>query len=74
MYLYTDAIDFAPFGSEENRRSRSTEIANPSEDKVPRPSPKSIYRLADKASTDPPVPVRYVYGLTKLPYSTMSLH
>ncbi|KAF9785437.1 hypothetical protein BJ322DRAFT_830823 [Thelephora terrestris] len=48
MYLYTDAIEFAPFGSEQNRRSRSAEIANPSEDKVPRPSPKSIYRLADK--------------------------
>jgi hypothetical protein len=48
MYLYTDAIDFAPFGSEVNRRSRSAEIVDPSDNKVPRPSPKSIYRLADK--------------------------
>jgi len=48
MYLYTDTIEFAQFGSEENRRSRSAEIVTPSDDKVPRPSPKSIYRLADK--------------------------
>ena len=48
MYLYTNVIEFAPFGSEENRRSRSAEIVSPSDDKVPRPSPKSIYRLADK--------------------------
>ena len=48
MYLYTDEIEFAPFGSEENRRSRGTEIADSSDKKVPRPSPKSIYRLADK--------------------------
>jgi len=48
MYLYTDAIEFAPFGSKENRRSRSAEIVTPSDDKIPRPSPKSIYRLADK--------------------------
>ena len=48
MYLYTNTIEFAPFGSKENRRSRSAEIATPSDDKVPRPSPKSIYRLADK--------------------------
>jgi hypothetical protein len=48
MYLYTDVIEFAPFGSRENRRSRSAEIVTLSDDKVPRPSPKSIYRLADK--------------------------
>ena len=48
MYLYTNAIEFAPFGSEENRRSRSAEIVDASDSKVPRPSPKSIYRLADK--------------------------
>ena len=48
MYLYTDTIEFAPFGSEENRRSRSAEFVTPSDDKVPRPSPKSIYRFADK--------------------------
>ena len=50
MYLYTNVIEFAPFGSYENRRSRSAEIVTPSDDKVPRPSPKSIYRLADKVS------------------------
>ena len=48
MYLYTDAIEFSPFGSEGNRRSRSIEIVDPSDDKIPLPSPKSIYRLADK--------------------------
>jgi len=48
MYLYTGVIEFAPFGSKENRRSRSAEIVTLSDDKVPRPSPKSIYRLADK--------------------------
>ncbi|KAF9790973.1 hypothetical protein BJ322DRAFT_1039080 [Thelephora terrestris] len=48
MYLYTNAIEFAQFGSEVNRRSRSAEIVDPSHNKVPRPSPKSIYRLADK--------------------------
>ena len=56
MYLYTNAIEFAPFGSEENRRSRSTEIVTPSDDKVPRPSPKSIYRLADKVRLQPSQP------------------
>ena len=48
MYLYTGVVEFAPFGSEENRRSRSAEIVDHSDDTVPRPSPKSIYRLADK--------------------------
>ena len=47
MYLYTDAVYFAQFGSKVNRRSRSTEIVTPPDDKVPT-SPKSIYRLADK--------------------------
>jgi len=51
MYLYTDEIQFAPFGSQENRRSRSAEIVTASGDEVPRPSPKSIYRLADKVCT-----------------------
>ena len=51
MYLYTKAIEFAPFGSDENRRSRSAEIVTPSDNRVPRPSPKSIYRLADKVCT-----------------------
>ena len=45
-------IEFAPFGSEENRRSWSTEIVGSSDYKVPRPSPKSIYRLADKVCSE----------------------
>ena len=61
MYLYTSAIEFAPFGSNENRRSRSAEIVTPSDDKVPRPSPKSIYRLADKVCTRPPYPSQAPY-------------
>ncbi|KAF9645692.1 hypothetical protein BDM02DRAFT_471820 [Thelephora ganbajun] len=48
MYLYTNMIEFAPFGSKQNRRLRSADFVTPSDDKVPRPSPKSIYRLADK--------------------------
>ena len=48
MYLYTDAIEFAPFGSEENRNSRRAETVNLSDDMVHPPSPKSVYRLADK--------------------------
>ncbi|KAF9785359.1 hypothetical protein BJ322DRAFT_826989 [Thelephora terrestris] len=46
MYLYTGQIEFAPYGSEENRRSRSVEIVSTSDDSIPQPSPKSIYRLA----------------------------
>lgn len=56
LYLYTNSIEFAPFGSEENRRSRSPEIAWTSEGEIPKPSPKSIYRLADKVSGPDPVP------------------
>ncbi|KAF9645618.1 hypothetical protein BDM02DRAFT_3271586 [Thelephora ganbajun] len=48
VYLYTSHINFAPYGSEENRKSRSSEIVSLSEGSIPRPSPKSIYRLADK--------------------------
>ena len=53
LYLYTNSIEFAPYGSEDNRKSRSAEIVSVSEDSIPRPSPKSIYRLADKVSGDP---------------------
>jgi hypothetical protein len=51
LYLYTDSIGFALFGSKENRRSRSSEIAWALEGEIPEPSPKSIYRLADKVSS-----------------------
>ena len=50
LYLYTKSINFASFGSDENCRSRSHEIAWVSEEEIPKPSPKSIYRLADKVS------------------------
>ena len=63
MYLYTNVIDFAPFGSEGNRRSRSTEIVTSSDDKVPRPSPKSIYRLADKVCARSSQRLQYLTNL-----------
>jgi hypothetical protein len=47
MYLYTDEIDFAPFGSRTNRELRIPELASGNADTIPRPSPKSIYRIAD---------------------------
>ena len=70
MYLYTDVIEFAPFGSEENRRSRSEEIVDPSDDKVPQASPKSIYRLADKVCT---WSLKYIRSLTSPCRSMTSL-
>ena len=48
MYLYTDVIEFAPFESEENRGSPGAGVVRPSDEKLIRPSPKSMYRLADK--------------------------
>ena len=49
MHLYTGTIEFGPFGSKENRKSRNGELNDDtSDDMIPRPSPKSIYRLADK--------------------------
>lgn len=47
MYLYTGEIGFAPFGSKENRELRAPELLSKEEGTVPRPSPKSIYRIAD---------------------------
>ena len=46
-YLYTSEIEFAPWGSAERRRARSLEEVSESYG-IPKPSPKSIYRLADK--------------------------
>ena len=48
LYLYAGSVNFASFGSKENRKSRSSEIAWIAEEEIPKPSPKSIYRLADK--------------------------
>lgn len=47
MYLYTDEIDFAPFGSKVNRELRIPELVSEEAGAIPRPSPKSIYRIAD---------------------------
>ena len=47
MYLYTDEIDFAPFGSKANRQLRIPELVSREAGTIPRPSPKSIYRIAD---------------------------
>jgi hypothetical protein len=52
MYLYTDEIDFAPFGSRANREQRIPELASGDADTIPRPSPKSIYRIADMVRMD----------------------
>jgi len=45
FYLYTGQIEFAPLGS---RIPSTVEVPAPHKRKIPRPSPKSIYRLADK--------------------------
>lgn len=49
-YLYTNEIEFAQWGSAERRKARAREeTTEPFE--LPKPSPKSIYRLADKVGT-----------------------
>ena len=46
-YLYTNEIEFAPWGSEKQREARVVEgVSEPND--IPEPSPKSMYRLADK--------------------------
>jgi hypothetical protein len=49
-YLYTDEIEFAPWGSTERRKARAVEKISESYG-IPKPSPKSIYRLADKVTS-----------------------
>ena len=50
-YLYTGEIHFSPFGSEANRSYRASKKPNwEMDDKPPKVSPKSIYRLADKVT------------------------
>jgi len=49
-YLYTDEIEFAPWGSAERREARALEKMSESYG-IPKPSPKSIYRLADKVTS-----------------------
>jgi hypothetical protein len=50
MYLNTGEISFAPYGSKANRELRALELLSLEEDTIPRPSPKSIYRVADMVS------------------------
>ena len=54
-YLYTNEIEFAPWGSAERRKARALEKISESYG-IPKPSPKSVYRLADKV-TCPHVPL-----------------
>jgi len=49
-YLYTDEIEFAPWGSAERRAVRALEKISGSYG-IPKPSPKSVYRLADKVTS-----------------------
>ena len=46
-YLYTDEIEFAPWGSAKGRKVRALDPVSESYG-IPKPSPKSIYRLAAK--------------------------
>jgi len=48
-YLYTDEIEFAPWGSTERRKARALEKVSESYG-IPKPSPKSVYRLAEKVT------------------------
>ena len=49
-YLYTDEIEFAQWGSVERRKARALEKTSESYG-IPEPSPKSVYRLADKVKS-----------------------
>ena len=48
-YLYTNEIEFAPWGSAERRKARILEETSELYG-IPKPSPKSVYRLADKVT------------------------
>ena len=49
-YLYTGEIYFTPFGSEANRGCRASERPSWELGNLPKVSPKSIYRVADKVT------------------------
>jgi len=49
-YLYTGEIEFAPWGSAERHNARALEKISESYG-IPKPSPKSVYRLADKVTS-----------------------
>jgi len=59
-YLYTDEIEFASWGSAERREARALEKISESYG-IPKPSPKSVYRLADKVMSSH---LPYQLGLT----------
>ena len=48
-YLYTKETEFALWGSTERRKARALERISESYG-IPKPSPKSVYRLADKVT------------------------
>lgn len=66
-YLYTNEIEFAPWGSAERRGARAQEPMSESYG-IPKPSPKSIYRLADKVA----IKHQYPFKLGLMPHSTKS--
>ena len=49
-YLYTDEIEFAWWGSTERREARALEKISESYG-ILKPSPESVYRLADKVTS-----------------------
>ena len=49
-YLYTNGIEFAPWGSTERRKARAIGQILGSYG-IPKPSPKSVCRLVDKVAT-----------------------
>ena len=51
MYLYTSEIDFRPVGPRPYRELHAPGLSSEEEDTIPRPSPKSIYRIADMVRT-----------------------
>ena len=58
MYLYTDQIEFAPYGLKEKRKSGGAGMEFS--------SPKSMYRLADKVL---PIVHRYYHCDRRLTFS-----
>ena len=47
--MYTNEIEFASWGSAERHKARAYEVESESYG-IPKPSPKSVYRLADRVS------------------------
>jgi len=68
-YLYTDEIEFASWGSTERRNARALEKISESYG-IPKPSPKSVYRLADKVTSSHVLPANPVPTPTDGVFST----